>query len=82
MSQEMLLDGGDGGWLRTVGRGSASRKRTDGCESRRGGWRGERQQRAEEHGRCGPRLGGQSCQRATINVVVFATTCVEKEGLV
>jgi hypothetical protein len=32
----MVVDGGDGGWLRTGRRGSASRKRTDGCESRRG----------------------------------------------
>ena len=32
----MEFDGCGGGWIRTVGRGSASRKRTDGCELRRG----------------------------------------------
>ena len=36
MSQEMEFDGCGGGWIRTVGCGSASCKRTDGCESRRG----------------------------------------------
>jgi hypothetical protein len=32
----MEFDGCGGGSIRTVGRGSASCKRTDGCESRRG----------------------------------------------
>ena len=49
-SQRAALDGGDEGYSQS-GVECASRKRADGCESRRGeGWRGERQQRAEQHG--------------------------------
>lgn len=48
-SQRVALDGCDEGYSQS-GVECASRKRADGCESRRGeGWRGERQQRAEEH---------------------------------
>jgi hypothetical protein len=49
MSQEMEFDGCGGEWIRTVGRGSASCKRTDGCESRRGEAGAERDSSAQRN---------------------------------